>query len=526
MEIGRLHTRYRLPPPAAPERQRLDRILEGMLASGLDSAVERAMDGTGVARGAEVCVRAVAVPVHLDLSRSDASLAAAWIDAFAEAVGRRVSESGHDVVHYRSRAEALLDMAVGVATDDLDRAWAWSQLGLWCGSPQASAADAREQLLLGLMAAPEQVVPVLVSLAGRGILLHVTEPGTGAWWRAVAVAALRWAGVDPAVLDSGDPLARPATGRARWAPADEHATTGHRGDGPPWARTRADAIVSSSVLSHAVVTAAVALQAPVARAVAILSVLEADPGALAVEDPTELVRAVHGALARAASPSSRRAGASGRVHEEHRPGRVPGPGFGTGAGAAAHVDRRPDDPGPVASGPIRRPDAGSGRTAAGGLLFLLHLLDDVGAGAAITATFGGGSRSVRWTLHHLGLALAPLEADDPAALAFAGLPPGTPPPSVESDPATMPERAAIDAMAASMVLALRDRLRGSVRLEQPDGDLLRSVWRRDAEVVAEPPWIDVHLDIDDVAVDLRRAGLDLDPGHVPLIGAVVRFVYV
>ena len=44
--------------------------------------------------------------------------------------------------------------------------------------------------------------------------------------------------------------------------------------------------------------------------------------------------------------------------------------------------------------------------------------------------------------------------------------------------------------------------------------------------LAEMGWIEVHLRLDDVDVDARRAGLDLDPGWVSWLGVVVRFVYV
>jgi hypothetical protein len=33
------------------------------------------------------------------------------------------------------------------------------------------------------------------------------------------------------------------------------------------------------------------------------------------------------------------------------------------------------------------------------------------------------------------------------------------------------------------------------------------------------------LDLDDVDFDVRMAGLDLDPGWIPWLGVVVRFIY-
>jgi hypothetical protein len=44
--------------------------------------------------------------------------------------------------------------------------------------------------------------------------------------------------------------------------------------------------------------------------------------------------------------------------------------------------------------------------------------------------------------------------------------------------------------------------------------------------VADPGWLEVHLDLDTVDVHVRRAGLDVDLGWVPWLGTVVRFRYV
>ena len=55
--------------------------------------------------------------------------------------------------------------------------------------------------------------------------------------------------------------------------------------------------------------------------------------------------------------------------------------------------------------------------------------------------------------------------------------------------------------------------------------LLRETARRTAAVEADPGWIDARLSLDEVSIDVRRAGLDLDPGWLAWLGVVVRFVY-
>ena len=47
----------------------------------------------------------------------------------------------------------------------------------------------------------------------------------------------------------------------------------------------------------------------------------------------------------------------------------------------------------------------------------------------------------------------------------------------------------------------------------------------EAAIVADPGWLEAHFPLSTVSIDLRRAGLDLDPGYLPWLGVVVRFVY-
>jgi hypothetical protein len=56
-------------------------------------------------------------------------------------------------------------------------------------------------------------------------------------------------------------------------------------------------------------------------------------------------------------------------------------------------------------------------------------------------------------------------------------------------------------------------------------DLVRSRLHRTGTVEAQAGWFEIHLPIDSADPVVRRAGLDLDPGFVPWLGAVVRYVY-
>jgi hypothetical protein len=170
-----------------------------------------------------------------------------------------------------------------------------------------------------------------------------------------------------------------------------------------------------------------------------------------------------------------------------------------------------------------------GTTSWGGLLFLLPIVAELGIPASVAAepdAYGIGLRPVlhelsRQLLVRAAPAAEPPGADDPARLAFCGLAPG-------SDPPRPPERRARELIgldASSVVAVLRERLPDPAP-DRGDPALLFSVCRRHAVIHADPGWIDVDLRLDEVSVDVRRAGLDLDPGYLPWLGCVVRFRYV
>jgi hypothetical protein len=54
---------------------------------------------------------------------------------------------------------------------------------------------------------------------------------------------------------------------------------------------------------------------------------------------------------------------------------------------------------------------------------------------------------------------------------------------------------------------------------------IRAVFDRRADIAAEPAWIEARFAAEDVSLDIRRAGLDINPDWVPWLGIVLRFVY-
>jgi hypothetical protein len=132
-------------------------------------------------------------------------------------------------------------------------------------------------------------------------------------------------------------------------------------------------------------------------------------------------------------------------------------------------------------------------------------------------------RGLRWVLHQLAVGLAPLDPRDPAALALAGLPPGSRAPSFEQEPPTPDEQQALRRICDAVVAALVQRLAPA---NDDRAAILDRVIRRPARIVADPGWFEVRFALDDVSIEVRRAGLDVDPNWVPWLGIVLRFAYV
>ena len=123
LHIGRLRARYRVrgDGDGARAKERLDAVLGRVL----DAALEAALARLGLPEGEEICVRAVRAPVRLSLDATDAAVADAWSAALVAAL-RETIAAGWDVVRFRSRRHALLDLVASAARDDLARSWAWS----------------------------------------------------------------------------------------------------------------------------------------------------------------------------------------------------------------------------------------------------------------------------------------------------------------------------------------------------------------------------------------------------------------
>jgi len=519
--VTRLNARYRLPASAAAQKERLDRILSEAVEGILEAALERA----GVPVQEEICIRSVHSVARLRLSSPDSTLATAWSLALAEAIRRCVGRPGADLVHYGSRHHALVDLVTSVAGGDLRRAWAWRQMGLWTAAEGVGAEAAFEGAMRALAAEPQAGAAALGAAVRLGALPRLLARVRWERWQNVTRAALAAVGApaDLSAIDAAPPIASPAI-----------------------LQNAARILRRSAIAQAAAALPAEMLDAARARALAVLAALEVEPASLRRGGP--FARALTGAVERGlrGGPPIGVEPAPDRVHlaataggDDPGPaldGPSPGVERGTASSVAISDDTRAGKPltparvlasGTETSGAaavetplpeVRR----RATTGTAGLLFLVHIVGEMGLPDEIAGDEHVGDRPLRWVLHRLALALAPIEPDDPAALAFAGLGPDAEPPSIREEEATEAELAAVDGLRSRMVAALRQRLE---RPEDPEELPLVQFCRRRAEVVADPGWIEIRLALDEASTEVRRAGLDLEPGWLPWLGVVMRLVY-
>lgn len=433
-----------------------------------------AMERVGLAEDAELCLRSLSTSVSLSLHASDQSLISHWSAVMADEIVRAISNaSSLRAVVYHSRRQALMDFAIGVARHDLRRAWAWRQMGLWQSRSETNESQAVFELVHSLCCEPAMIVPALRVLAEAGSLPHMAERLSEQQWAALAFAALAEIGASDLLRETSAPPSARAVREAR-------------------------KVINRSLLLRAIATSHWLVEASeqVRRSIAALAIIEVEPALLRTANASAAIKIVAGSSAQSSIESS------ADRDEQH-------------SADSAKPDETNDD---------LKPFDLQLRTITrwGGLLFLCGVLEDLNIPDFVLDHSLLGRRPFSWVLHQLALNLVAIAPDDPAALVFAGLPVKAKPPSSEEAPAGEQEAEAL----REIVSAIDERLSSLLDFQdEPPVNVIDFVCHRRAEIVADPGWIELRFSLDDVSTELRRAGLDLDPGYVSWLGFVLKFAY-
>ena len=547
VRIRKLETHYRLPHSARAERRRLDDLRTAVLDQAFTLAIEKA----GLSNDAELCIRDLLTTVSLRLQGTDRALISHWSAVMADEILHAISNgSTSRAVVYQSRRQALADFAISVARGDFRRAWAWRQLGLWQSTIAATESQRVSELVRALCSERGMIVPTLRVLAEAGWLSHIAERLTERHWETLALAVLSEAGAD-------------------------HLLSQSVSTSPDRARREAQRVISRSSLVRALVALRLLSGASVLvrRSIAALAIAEVEPHLLRTEVAAAVIDIVCEVSADSLfNPESLLATSHSTNSEDPRNNNVTSftrketvssftadreaettaydadesqsqNGFDP---ADESRSQRSFDPAHVSADHPREAASLANRLAEatekskpidlreraftrwGGLLFLLAVFEDLNLVEVILEHPVLRERPFTWVLHQLAMTIAPVSPDDPAALAFAGLSPDIRfKPQIfadehGSDPPSSAEICGLRELAASMIEHLSSFL---VFDDEPPASLTEFVCRRRAEIVADPGWIEVRFSLDEVSTEIRRAGLDLDPGYMSWLGIVMRFVY-
>jgi hypothetical protein len=487
-----------------------------------------------------------------------------------------------DVVHYARPRAARTDLVAELALGRTQRAWAWRAVGVLTGTDPDPATAPAEAALAVLAADRGATLPVLVGAVQRAGLAAVHRLLGGPGWARLADLALDGHGAGDGaraargrsgsgrVARAGAPDPRPTAtavlarstlaaacrgGRVRPTPAVARAwALLALAEAEPAALRRQDL---DAVLDLVAATLDPRAGTPAPRAHRPAEHADPEPGHGAPADPTGAPADDRGpggttsrddpptrgaavdavaqdavtpaALDRSGPlPAATRPVDRGGTDDDRSVGRAdaradavstqprPGPSPDPSPLAPSRPDPAQAEPAhPAAVGPALHP------TAWGGLVYLLATAAEAGVPDVVLDDDRLRERPASWLLFHLLRLLidpAPDVAVDPTVRVLAGLAPDAPAPEPEPAPT---ELAALLGHAAGWARVTADRLGD----DAGPGEVVRRIAARIGAVAYDPGWIELHLRLDDVDIAVRRAGLDVDPGFVPWLGAVVVIRY-
>lgn len=513
LHIGRLHSRF-VSSRALDDEQ----VRQWHEALGEQDPAE--LVGRVVAEDEWLLIRHLPLQLRWRPERTAPEVGRVWLQALQAAVEQAAShEDPANVLRYRLWRHGLADLVYRSALGEVNRQWAWQRMAL-ISREGLAASEALVQGAKVLAGEPELVWPVLhhwlQAEADTGALTAVARRVPLALWQ-------QWLAAAP----QSRHLMALASARDG-ALHEPHASPSPAHGSLPAALTEAPPLAMSGV-QHLLQW--VRRHPPLAQHLGeVLTVWVAacawPHGVDQAEGPQAAGRlstarrwwrqAAHDAVAAPSRQTSRqpaRLEAASQALARSHPDESGAPG------QAPHLPvspseqvERPDVPvaarDNLAPAPaLPEPDT-TVHTAWAGALFWLRHLSAPGALEPLQAH--AEHRTVGACMQAVAQALG-VPDDDPVMMVFtAGAPLQQLPPAMQ---------AAALGLVSSWAQWLDDTL--------PDAPAPRLMWvcQRPGRLKLEPGWIELHLDLDRVDTRLRRIGLDLDPGWVPLIGAVVRVRY-
>jgi hypothetical protein len=567
--IDRLHARAAVASP--DDEARVRALLADLITRRLDEVLSKSSVLPG-----DWCLRRLGVSLDIDPTRPDVAVARDWARTVTDALHTALAGVGPDVVHFHGRLDAIVDLVVTLALGRPDREWAWRAVGVLTDGDPDPVSRPTETVIAILARDPGRAVHALSSAVTRVGLPAVHRLLGASGWRQAAGIVLTALGQHATDWLGDTGIAAPDPGAAhRVRLLVRGIAVGSQFAGA-WRRSRLrpgpEVRRAWAVLAAAEAEPAL-LRRPGAATVLALLPSVVDGAGSGADIPTPAARIPTPATVR---PGSTTKGDGPRRREDAGDGRAAAsPVHGTGstrhgerdgtrvaaiesrratatAAASADMSATPGPPPLAAAAQGPRPDppqapddttpdgpagapaetpADPGPDAAlafegaptrrGGLVYLFATASAAGIPDAAFADDVLGERPASWLLFHLARILTgddSVAREDPAVRAVAGLPPHAVAPGPEP---TAAQRVRLNTLADAWAQATTQAMGGD---EAPRA-LVARITARAGTIVHDRGWIEFRLRLADVDLDVRRAGLDLDPGFVSWLGAVVVIRY-
>ncbi len=515
INIKRLSKIYHL-RPSQRDRQHL---LDTALHEAVTDHLEPALSEIRIDEREEICIRLVQVHLSFRPDLSQAETVRHWSNVITRQIRRELDQGSPNVVRYQSRFHALLGFAVDIGRRDLKCCWAWNQLGLTNIGIGASLAQAGTQLVNALQREPGAVFNILVELAAQQRLIDCLGELSGDDTVRLLDHLMSEAGVDRHWL-------QPATATLPAVTAAESFPSGTEPE---------SSLIFSQLRDHPVRVSKLA-SVVVPRRWAILILLEREP--LFFRRPVEIVSAALAMIEKRllAILSDADAGevngwSERKVDVDGKSGSTISRIDGVAAAAtatAATVESVKSQPTAGDREFVEAPDTAITSEFAG-LFLLLPMLaevDEHDSGISLIETMAADTalqdRSLAWILYHLTRCWLSIPATDPGLRAFCGI-------QLDSDwpwPADDCELPSETQRLSGYAQEIEAKILLRFAHRKEDGQqLIASLCRRHARLLIQRGWLELVFSFEQVDTDIRRAGLDLDPGYVRWLGKVVKIRY-
>lgn len=189
VRIDQFLRRYKIPAAEQGLKTGIDRLSEGFVRDYLPVALSQ----VGVADDELVCIRELSCRLSYRPHLSDEAIFRDWLEVLISHLDGLISQlSSPGFIRYPCLTEALINMGKRISVGDMQDVWAWHQLGV-IGHPNVSSKEALNQWIDYLAIHPDHmlaVLPVMVKNLGLKTLVTNTRMDTQSLARLTEVALL------------------------------------------------------------------------------------------------------------------------------------------------------------------------------------------------------------------------------------------------------------------------------------------------------------------------------------------------